>query len=58
MCARSDVYVDGRKARNRAFHGDVVCVQAAPKPATLLHPRGYRYFSMLRQKLRWTERAS
>ncbi|MEO5691616.1 MAG: NAD(+) kinase [Usitatibacter sp.] len=39
-------------------HGDVVCVQAAPKPATLLHPRGYRYFSMLRQKLRWTERAS
>ena len=39
-------------------HGDVVCVQAAPKPATLLHPRGYRYFSMLRQKLRWTERTS
>ncbi len=39
-------------------HGDVVCVQAAPKPATLLHPKGYRYFSMLRQKLRWTERAS
>ena len=39
-------------------HGDVVCVAAAPKPATLLHPKGYRYFSMLRQKLRWTERAS
>ncbi|MEO5676114.1 MAG: NAD kinase, partial [Usitatibacter sp.] len=39
-------------------HGDVVCVQAAPKPATLLHPKGYRYFSMLREKLRWTERAS
>jgi NAD+ kinase len=38
--------------------GDVVAVQAAPKPATLLHPRGYRYFSMLRQKLRWHERAS
>jgi NAD+ kinase len=38
--------------------GDTVCVQAAPKPATLLHPRGYRYFSMLRQKLRWSERAS
>jgi len=38
--------------------GDVVAVQAAPKPATLLHPRGYRYFAMLRQKLRWTERAS
>jgi NAD+ kinase len=38
--------------------GDVVCVAAAPRPATLLHPKGYRYFSMLRQKLRWTERAS
>ena len=43
------------------FHlepGDVVCVAAAPKSATLLHPRGYRYFAMLRQKLRWTERTS
>lgn len=38
--------------------GDVVCVAAAPHPATLLHPKGYRYFSMLRQKLRWNERAS
>jgi NAD+ kinase len=37
---------------------DVVCVSAASKPATILHPRGYRYFSMLRQKLRWTERTS
>ncbi len=38
--------------------GDVVSVSAAPRPATLLHPRGYRYFAMLRQKLRWSERAS
>lgn len=38
--------------------GDVVCVSAAPRPATLLHPKGYRYFSMLRQKLRWNERTS
>ena len=38
--------------------GDVVTVQAAPKPATLLHPKGYRYFAMLRQKLRWNERTS
>jgi len=38
--------------------GDAVTVQAAPKQATLLHPKGYRYFSMLRQKLRWHERAS
>ena len=39
-------------------HNDVVTVAAAPKPATLLHPKGYRYFAMLRQKLRWTERTS
>ncbi len=38
--------------------GDVVCVTAGPRPATLLHPKGYRYFSMLRQKLRWNERTS
>jgi NAD+ kinase len=37
---------------------DVVCVSSAPRPATLLHPRGYRYFSMLRQKLRWSERTA
>ncbi len=36
--------------------GDVVGVSAAAKPAILLHPRGYRYFSMLRNKLRWNER--
>jgi NAD+ kinase len=38
--------------------GDVVAVSAAPRPATLLHPKGYRYFSMLRQKLRWSERTA
>jgi hypothetical protein len=27
------------------------------KAAKLLHPRGYRYFSMLREKLRWHERS-
>jgi NAD+ kinase len=37
---------------------DVVTVSAAPRSATLLHPKGYRYFSMLRQKLRWTERTA
>jgi NAD+ kinase len=37
---------------------DVVAVSSAPRPATLLHPRGYRYFSMLRQKLRWSERTA
>jgi NAD+ kinase len=38
--------------------GDVVTVTASPKPAILLHPPGYRYFSMLREKLRWHERSS
>ncbi len=38
--------------------GDTVSISAATKPATLLHPRGYRYFSMLREKLRWNERTS
>ena len=46
------------QAHTQLEPGDVVHVQAAPKPATLLHPKGYRYFGMLRQKLRWTERAS
>jgi len=38
--------------------GDVVSVSASARPAILLHPKGYRYFSMLRQKLRWNERTS
>ncbi len=37
---------------------DVVSVSAATRPVTLLHPKGYSYFSMLRQKLRWNERTS
>ena len=36
--------------------GDIVAVAAAPRPATLLHPPNYRYFSMLRNKLHWNER--
>jgi NAD+ kinase len=38
--------------------GDVVTVTSSAKPATLLHPPGYRYFSMLREKLRWNERTT
>lgn len=38
--------------------GDVVTVSASAHTATLLHPKGYRYFSMLRQKLRWNERTA
>jgi NAD+ kinase len=46
------------QAYHQLEHGDIVAVSAAGNPATLLHPRGYRYFSMLRQKLRWNERTS
>ena len=38
--------------------GDTVSISSATKPATLLHPRGYRYFSMLREKLGWNERSA
>jgi len=34
---------------------DVVSVTAADFPVTLLHPRGYSYFSTLRSKLRWND---
>jgi NAD+ kinase len=37
---------------------DVVAVRAHTKPLLLLHPFGYSYFSMLRNKLHWNERAS
>jgi NAD+ kinase len=37
---------------------DVVGIARAARPAILLHPRGYRYFSMLRDKLGWNERNS
>jgi NAD+ kinase len=36
--------------------GDVVSVSAAPRPARILHPKNYRYFAMLRNKLHWNER--
>ena len=38
--------------------GDVVTVTAAPRAVKLLHPKGYKYFSMLREKLRWNERTT
>jgi NAD+ kinase len=37
---------------------DVVAVRAHPKRLKLLHPIGYSYFSMLRNKLHWNERTS
>ena len=37
---------------------DVVEVRAHTKPLRLLHPPGYSYFAMLRNKLHWNERTS
>jgi NAD+ kinase len=34
--------------------GDQVVVESAPFSIRLLHPRGYDYFAMLRQKLHWS----
>jgi len=34
--------------------GDRVVVESAPFSIRLLHPRGYDYFAMLRQKLHWS----
>jgi NAD+ kinase len=41
------------------FHlreGDAIHVRRAPNRVRLLHPPGYDYYSMLRQKLHWSER--
>ena len=37
---------------------DIVLVRAHEARLTLLHPHGYSYFSMLRNKLHWNERTS
>ena len=36
------------------YEGDRIVVQAAPHTVRLLHPKGYDYFAMLRQKLHWS----
>ncbi|MDR2017165.1 MAG: NAD(+)/NADH kinase [Burkholderiales bacterium] len=37
------------------MQGERVTIERSPHKATLLHPSRYDYFSMLRQKLHWTE---
>lgn len=37
--------------------GDVVSIHRSKHSITLLHPRGYSYFAMLREKLHWSEPA-
>jgi len=35
--------------------GDCLTVRRAPHAVKLVHPEGYRYYNMLREKLHWTE---
>jgi NAD+ kinase len=35
--------------------GDCITTRRAPHAAKLVHPEGYRYYNMLREKLHWTE---
>jgi len=35
--------------------GDCLTARRAPYAARLVHPEGYRYYNMLREKLHWTE---
>lgn len=48
------VHFDGQ-AHFDALAGDTVRVTRAAHSVTLLHPSGYSYFAMLREKLRWSE---
>jgi NAD+ kinase len=49
----ASVHFDGQGMFD-ARAGDSVRVARAPHPVTLLHPQGYSYFSMLREKLHWS----
>lgn len=48
------VHCDGQ-TRFDALAGDTVRVTRSAHAVTLLHPSGYSYFAMLREKLRWSE---
>jgi NAD+ kinase len=48
------IHFDGQ-AQCEAVAGDRLHVERSQHAVTLLHPPGYSYFAMLRQKLRWSE---
>jgi NAD+ kinase len=63
---RSEVSVSVTRARDVLAHcdghvdfplseGDQVFIRRAPYAVRILHPKDYDYFSMLRQKLHWSE---
>lgn len=56
LFARHDAraHFDGQEHVN--LQGDdVLCIARSEHRVTLLHPPGYSYFAMLREKLRWSE---
>jgi NAD+ kinase len=50
----ASVHCDGQ-AHFELGEGDRVVLERAPYQARFLHPSGYDYFAMLRQKLHWSE---
>jgi len=50
----ASVHCDGQ-AHFELGEGDRVVLERAPYQARFLHPEGYDYFAMLRQKLHWSE---
>jgi NAD+ kinase len=49
----ASVHFDGQSHFD-ALAGDTVCVARSAHVVTLLHPPGYSYFAMLREKLHWS----
>jgi NAD+ kinase len=52
--ADARLHVDGQPQFDLA-EGDRVEIRRAEHAATLIHPPGYSYYAMLREKLRWSE---
>lgn len=48
------VHSDGQE-RFDLLAGDIICICRSPNRIRLLHPPGYSYFAMLREKLNWSE---
>ncbi len=52
--ANARAHFDGQETVD-LMPGDSVCLERSPHRVRLLHPPGYSYFAMLRQKLHWSE---
>ena len=55
-CTKDDVQIsfDGKNTVQLKV-GDRITVRKKTTPVRILHPKGYDYFSLLREKLRWSE---